>query len=273
MDNCSLTGWKKEGFAVGKYSSNDTLQAGALGLMDSSAAQFYGVPTANIKLKNGTIVSATTESIAQALSDSTLNSDNTLTPSASPNDYPAVMPTYMMVPTSGITPEQGAAVANFLRYAVTDGQHVLPAGYAPLPRNLVERSLDIADKIPQTPGSAAVPGSGNGSPGAGSLVAGPANALLNGLGLSPAAQGTPKKSSGPAKSPASSNPKNAGILPLNQGAQLWLVARLAWDGAVWMLPILSVLGLASLVLGPGLEASLRWRRQISGALRRLMFWI
>jgi hypothetical protein len=56
----------------------------------------------------------------------------------------------MIAPTNTIAPDRAQTLAQFLRYAVQDGQTLQTDanGYAPLPANLVQRSLAVADDIP-----------------------------------------------------------------------------------------------------------------------------
>lgn len=131
--------------------TTDFVDQGNVGFMDSSTAAFYGLPTAQIKMPDGSVVAATSDAIDKALAAATANSDGTFTPSyATPpaGAYPMPMLTYMMAPTNTVTPEQGSVVAAFLRYGVQAGQANVPPGYAPLPANLVNLALEVASAIP-----------------------------------------------------------------------------------------------------------------------------
>jgi ABC-type phosphate transport system substrate-binding protein len=125
-----------------------------IGLMDSSTAAFYGLPTVRIAMPDGSTLSASSDSILRAISDSTPAPDGTLVPrwnnTADPTAWPMPMVTYMIAPTNTIAPDRAQTLAQFLRYAVQDGQTLQTDanGYAPLPANLVQRSLAVADDIP-----------------------------------------------------------------------------------------------------------------------------
>jgi ABC-type phosphate transport system substrate-binding protein len=132
----------------------DWLGQGNIGFMDSSTAAFFGLPTVRIQRADKSVVTATPDAIAKAIQDATLNSDGTLAlnyGNTNPLAYSMAIPTYMVVPTNTITPSRGAALAAFLRYAVQDGQKTLPTGYAPLPANLVQVSIQAAAAIPAAP--------------------------------------------------------------------------------------------------------------------------
>jgi hypothetical protein len=125
-----------------------------VGLMDSSTAAFYGLPTVRIAMPDGSIVSANSDSILEAINDSQVAGDGTLVPqwsnAADPDAWPMPMLTYMIAPTNTIDPAKGDILAKFLRYAVQDGQTLLTDvdGYARLPGPLVQTSLGVADLIP-----------------------------------------------------------------------------------------------------------------------------
>ncbi len=133
-----------------------------IGVIDSSTAAFYGLPTVKIAYPDGTSVSATQDTILEGIADSQVAPDGTLIPrwgdTADPDGwyqrggaaYPMPLLTYMVTPTNKIDPAQGDILAKFLRFAVQDGQTLLTAedGYVRLPQNLVKASLAIADLIP-----------------------------------------------------------------------------------------------------------------------------
>ncbi|MBO0837158.1 MAG: substrate-binding domain-containing protein, partial [Actinobacteria bacterium] len=252
---------------------------GTIGFMDWASAQFYGLPIVNLKLPGDTTPRvATADSVERALKDANVTSDNFLAPSQTlTNDkqaYPIPAPIYMMVPTNAIDPSLGKPLADFLSWAVTDGQADLPAGYVPLPQNLVDASKAVAARIPQTPGSSGSSGSpgssssgGLGSTDLGLVGLGPSQ--LPGTGLASLLPGN-GSTSAPKASPVGSVAKGPAAksllgLPANQGAQLALLARLAGLGAAYILPILTLLGAMGLVGGVGLEVLAR-RTQLSFAL-------
>jgi phosphate transport system substrate-binding protein len=134
-----------------------------LGVMDSSTAAFYGLPTVKIAMPDGSAVSENSASVLKAISEATVASDGSLIPKWSNPDkaaYPMPMLTYMIAPTNTIDPTKGDMLAKFLRYSVQDGQKLLTGddGYVRLPANLVQLSLNVADQIPvPAPPSTATP--------------------------------------------------------------------------------------------------------------------
>ena len=137
---------------------------GTIGFMDSSTAAYYGLPTVKIKLPNGSIADAgQTSTVMKGLSLATQNADGTYTPDYTPSAtdaYPMSVPSFMLVPTNQISPDAGATLAAFLKYAVQQGQSDMPAGYVPLPGTMVSQSLGAANAIPvtATPASSAALG-------------------------------------------------------------------------------------------------------------------
>ena len=161
------TGSDAVGLAVADPTT-DFFGQGNIGFMDSSTAAFYGLPTVRIKRADGSMVTATPAAITQAIADATASADGTLALNygdTNPQAYPMPEPTYMLAPTNTIDPARGATIAAFLRYAVQDGQSALPAGYAPLPSNLVSESMQAAAAIPVAPASTPTPSPSPGASG------------------------------------------------------------------------------------------------------------
>ncbi len=125
-----------------------------VGVVDSTTAAFYGLPTAKIRMPNGATLSATPDSILKAVNDSVQLPDGTLVPQwanfADPAAWPMPNVTYLIAPTSAIDPVRGRTIATFLRFAVQDGQQMLGGvdGYVRLPVALAADSLAVADRIP-----------------------------------------------------------------------------------------------------------------------------
>jgi phosphate transport system substrate-binding protein len=129
----------------------DFFDQGNIGFMDSSTAAFYGLPTVEIKRADGSVTPATPATIAQAITDATVNADGTLDVNYATTDpvaYPLPLVSYLMAPTNTIAGNLGITLAAFLRYAVQQGQTILPPGYVPLPANLVAESTQAASLIP-----------------------------------------------------------------------------------------------------------------------------
>lgn len=181
--------------AIGNAVSNPFTpwySTGNIGYMDSSTAAYYGLPTVNIltpatATSPATTVAATPTTIAQGLSLATQNPDGTYTPAYTPTDptaYPMSIVSSMLVPTDQITPANGKVLAAFLKYCVQAGQTTLPGGYTPLPAAMVNRSMAVANLIPQTEPS--TPASSSYDAGAGSFAGGDLGGLgANDGGLAP----------------------------------------------------------------------------------------
>jgi phosphate transport system substrate-binding protein len=220
--------------------ATDYTGQGNIGFMDSSTAAFYGLPTVQIRRPDGSIIGATPASIKQALNDATTNPDGTITPNYTtldPNAYPMPLVSYMVTPTNGIAPSQGATLATFLRYAVQAGQSNLPSGYVPLTASMVNTSLTAADSIPfKTPPSATPPPS-PGSSSAASRSAGSSSRLgstpsFGGSGATPlgALAGaspipstsvpctTPTPGASPTVTPAAASPSASAVASPTPGA-------------------------------------------------------
>jgi len=214
--------------------NDDWTQVGYIGFMDASQAAYYGLPVAQIENASGNFVPATAANILAGISDETKTPDGTLWPNFATTDanaYPMPIVNYVTAPTDLIDWHKGLTLQAFLKYAVGDGQSSanLPAGYVPLPSNLVTDTTNIIPKIPNAEGEGSPPppsptptpsptpsggggdGSGYGS-GSGSGY-GSGSGTGTGTGTYPTGSGTgtttpcatsPSPSSSPSPSPAAS---------------------------------------------------------------------
>ena len=229
-----------------------------IGLMDSSTAAFYGLPTVRIAMPDGSAVSANSDSILEAISDSTARSDGTLVPqwsnSGDPDAWPMPMITYMIAPTDTIDPARGDQLARFLRYAVQDGQTLFTDndGYVRLPGPLVQVSLAVADKIPVP----VPPPTPSPSPAA-SLPALPSLPPLPAETLPPVSS-----SIGASSSRTSAGASNSRIAALSYSQGLELAAAAHEEvGPPEKYVLAAVVGLTSLVIVGGLGLQLWARRR------------
>jgi hypothetical protein len=260
---------------------------GNIAFMDASTAAFYGLPTVTIRRSDLSLISATPATIAQAVSDSKTNADGTITPNYTtldPKAYPMPITSYMLIPTSGVTPAKGVTLAAFLRYAVQAGQSNLPPGYTRLSPSLVAESLRVAGEIPvkapppkptptPTSGLTYVPPTNQGAgsslpsvlpsysatPGATSC---PRSSTPSGASpaASPAAATTPRAPSTTSCGPGSSSPSG----PTLTAAPPWLLSE---SGANLALPAIVLIALIGLVAGPAAEWISRRRRPHARAAR------
>jgi ABC-type phosphate transport system substrate-binding protein len=237
------------------------------GYMDSSTAAYYGLPTVRIRMPSGSIVAATSTSIAEGVSLATPNSDGSWTPDYTPTDplaYPMSYPSYMVAPTSKIAGDQGKVLASFLKYAVQQGQTGLPPGYAPLPAVMVNQSLSVADQIPQSSSE-----SGSGGPGSGADAASLGGDFgLNGLDNGNGDFGLGADSSTGVK-PTSANGGKPGRTA--SGPPIPAIA-LAGSMGRWMLLAVAVVAAFGIVAGPLTYVVARpwpppWLRRLRRAVR------
>jgi ABC-type phosphate transport system substrate-binding protein len=148
---------------LGDQLNPDFSQAGYIGFMDASEAAYYGLPTVQIQNKSGHFVGPTSDAILAGLAGAHKVADGRmLQPNYSdtnPAAYPLPLVSYVAAPTDLIDPAKGATLVGFLKYAVGDGQSGtnLPPGYVPLPDNLVQQALHVADEIPDAPGEGSPP--------------------------------------------------------------------------------------------------------------------
>jgi phosphate transport system substrate-binding protein len=261
--------------------TTDFTDQGNIGFMDSSSAAFYGLPTVQIKRPDGSVVAATRAAITQAIADATVNADGTITTNytnADPAAYPMPMPTYMMAPTNTISPDAGTTLAAFLRYAVQTGQANEPPGYAPLPANLVNDSMEVAAAIPApapstpTPSPASVhvaqtpPPQNPTLPKLPPLPSAAATATPCALG-SPAASPSPSSSPSPSCAAASAVTHHKGVPPTPSAQQRAEIAGLvrASDPTAtrYILPSVATLAVIGLAFGPLVQGLARRRRLLA----------
>jgi len=194
---------------VAAPSAADFKQQGFLGVMDSSVAALYGLPTVRIIRGTGAdsdpAVALTPQTLAAAYDGMTVSPVGTRTAAAfdpasvDTTRYPLPTVTYAISPTSPVPAFTAATLRSLLRFAAGDGQDKrLPDGYVALPRSARETTLAVAAAVREVPPAAAPSAATNvGRPGGATAVA-------------PGAQGGPGAPSPPA--PHSSTPA-AGTAP------------------------------------------------------------
>ncbi|GIU85488.1 MAG: hypothetical protein KatS3mg009_0003 [Acidimicrobiia bacterium] len=115
-------------------------------------------PVVAVRNTSGAYVLPTARNVAKALERARINGNNRtqvlddVYVHPDPIAYPISSYSYMIAPTNGVDPKKGEAIARFIHYFVCAGQASAPAlGYSPLPRVLVELSIDAAAQIPGAP--------------------------------------------------------------------------------------------------------------------------
>jgi phosphate transport system substrate-binding protein len=254
--------------------TTDFVDQGNIGFMDSSTAAFYGLPTASIKRADGSVIAATPAAITQAIADAPVNADGTVSPNygtADPLAYPMPMPSYMLAPTNTVTPAVGATVAAFLRYAVQSGQSNMPPGYAPLPANLVNLSLEAASAIPAASPSPSPTPTPSPAPSAAPVSLPAQHAfplpLLPSLPAAGPSTGScpavlPPTTSSSTCSPDRTASRHRSDPPPSPAGALRadLALLLGGAGSAYVLPAIAALALLGLAFGPLLQAFARRRR-------------
>jgi len=151
------TGGPAVGQAMSFPSENDPRDDpsyGYIGVLDSSAASFWGLPMAAIENADGTgFVAPTGDAISRGVAAMTLDSSGILVPNPKPIDqgaYRLPVLTYALLPTDKITADQRDAINRFVGYATGLGQSIgiLPRGYVTLPEPLRAQAVSAAMAIP-----------------------------------------------------------------------------------------------------------------------------
>lgn len=142
--------WRAPGGVGGKDSLAVVQQLkntdGALGYVDGPDAIKNNLRTASVDVGQGP-VAATKESVAKALSAAKTTVDGPSVTVAvnyglhEAGAYPAILVTYEITCSKGLSGDQGALVKSFLNYAASDqGQAALePIGHQPLPADLINQ--------------------------------------------------------------------------------------------------------------------------------------
>ncbi|MEO7660605.1 MAG: phosphate ABC transporter substrate-binding protein PstS [Pyrinomonadaceae bacterium] len=114
----------------------------SIGYVELTFAKANNLPTAKIRNKAGEYIAANLESVAAAAADSSANMPADLrvqiTDAEGKNSYPISSYTYILVFKEQQDQVKGKALADFLYWAVTDGESfVKDLHYAPLPSDVV----------------------------------------------------------------------------------------------------------------------------------------
>lgn len=201
------TGGAAVGAAVAQPSENDPRDDpsyGYIGALDTSAAAFWGLPSAAIQSDDGgEFVAPTATSVGKAVAalKDVSGSAAAVATSSESDLYPLPVISSALLPTDKATANQVDALRRFVNYAVGAGQaaDVLPRGYVPLPPELAAKSVAAAKAMPvaatTTPnppkGAAKIPSTSSGSTNLGGVGSGPgvggadASSASSGSGAAP----------------------------------------------------------------------------------------
>jgi hypothetical protein len=259
-------------YAYGLSGSKPVLQGGtslaAFGAMDWSQAAFYGLDVANLLNGAGSFVAPSKASIDAALDDATVDSNGLVVPkyddSSDAQAYPMPMVTYALVSTAPQHRTEADAektlLTNLVNFSHSGGSIPLPPGYEPLPDNLYNVALANIAKIdgslkdttpPTTPGTSgfvAPSGNGGGVPGSSAIIG------TLGTGARFAAGSSLSSSTGPARSENGAGHRYIG--PAFEPVLFAVVTGIER----FMLPLLVLVALVGILLGPALLATARLRR-------------
>ncbi|MBV9950772.1 MAG: substrate-binding domain-containing protein [Acidimicrobiia bacterium] len=241
---------------------------GLLGVLDAVTARKFGIPTAKLRPASTSTSMATdttgfvaadgiglTSGLAAMQSDDATGTKAADVSAAAA--YPLTKIDYAMVPTTGMSVEKAAKIAQFVEYASNQGQQpdVLAEGYLPLTTDLQSEAGQVADAV-KAGGSDTPPPLGGGDT--------PPDTADPELPFDPGALGPTDSSDSPSfddgstpSDPAtggSSNPtktSDKGGSGNETAAPLPISKFKGGDGQA-ILPIVLLIGLAALVFGPGL---------------------
>jgi phosphate transport system substrate-binding protein len=119
---------------------------GAVGYVELIFAAQNNMGFADVKNSSGKFVTPTFESVtaaaAAASKDMPADFRVSITNAAAPNAYPISTFTWLLIPSEIKDAGKRTAIADFLKWAITDGQKAAqPLSYAPLPKPVVDKEL------------------------------------------------------------------------------------------------------------------------------------
>ena len=147
--------WPVQGLAgKGLDAVTTTIQStpGCVGYIELAYAKKAKLATLSVKNKDGQFVAPTVDGTATAAESSSaaLLKDGTalIVDAPGAKSYPIAGFTYIMAYQSAKNPAKGAALKEFLKWAMTDGQKDTTAlDYAPLPKAVADANLKVIDGL------------------------------------------------------------------------------------------------------------------------------
>ncbi len=126
-----------------------------IGYVEVSHAHLAGLPVASVQNRAGAFVTPTLEALDHAARAAVLldpgaarDTPIRLVDTTDPAAYPITALSYVVLPRDARDPERGAALAQFLWWAVHDGQrYARPLDYAELPPELVLRAESVLREL------------------------------------------------------------------------------------------------------------------------------
>lgn len=128
------------------------LTDGAIGYMEPVYATQNGLPFGAVQNAAGQFVRASVESVTAAADGAapTMPDDFRVSITNAPGEasYPVASFTWLLFYEQPVDKAQGAAMADFMRWALSDGQQFAPElGYSPLPPSVVAQAMRALDRI------------------------------------------------------------------------------------------------------------------------------
>jgi phosphate transport system substrate-binding protein len=142
---------------VANYVAGTSTGLGSIGYVETGFAVQRGFPVVAVRNVSGNYALPSSSNVAIALTKATLNPDNTqnldgvyANPAA--NAYPISSYSYMITPTTGLSPDKGSVIGKFMLYFACAGQQKASVlGYSPLPPNLIKVVFDAVKALPGAP--------------------------------------------------------------------------------------------------------------------------
>ncbi|WP_233573704.1 hypothetical protein [Amycolatopsis panacis] len=226
-----------------------------IAITDTATAVRYGLPMAKLRNSSGAYVAPTADALlagVAAMKDSGVDGVKVPNPtSTAAAAYPLTNISYAATAPSALDTAAGADYANFIRYAVGDGQTPgiepgqLPDGYVPLPDDLRRQARDAATKIADlagkpvgTPDQAAggagnAPGSGGTADNSGTSALADAGTAAPDKAAAPAGGPGPVKAAVPTKTIAQQQATQSSPTPASPvGIVRWVLVVLLAVGAL-----------------------------------------
>ena len=123
---------------------------GAIGYVELSYALQNKIAFGSVQNMAGEFVKASPDSVTKAAAGATVPDDFRVSITNAPGAgaYPISSFTWLLLYQDPPDKAQGRAMADFLRWALGEGQKYSPElGYAPLPQSVVMRELQAIDRI------------------------------------------------------------------------------------------------------------------------------
>ncbi|MDQ3280802.1 MAG: phosphate ABC transporter substrate-binding protein PstS [Acidobacteriota bacterium] len=123
---------------------------GAIGYVELVYALQNNIAYGAVENSTGKFVRASTESVTAAAAGATIPPDFRVSITNAPGEtaYPIASFTWLLLRERSTDTRRAAAMADFLRWALTDGQQECARlGYAPLPANVIQSELPLLDRV------------------------------------------------------------------------------------------------------------------------------